>query len=70
LLAGGGMKTGQVVGSTNRLGETANNRPVKFPEVFATLYRNLGIDLTNTFINDQTGRPQHLADEEPMKELI
>ncbi len=70
LLAGGGMKTGQVVGSTNRLGETAKDRPVKFPEVFATLYHNLGIDLSSTFINDPSGRPQHLSDESPMKELI
>jgi hypothetical protein len=64
------MKAGQVVGSTNRLGEMANNRPVKFPEVFATLYHNLGIDLSTTFINDPTGRPQHLVDEAPMKELV
>jgi hypothetical protein len=70
LLAGGGMKTGQVVGSTNRLGEFAKDRPVKFPEVFATLYHNLGIDLSNTFLNDPTGRPTHLTDESPMKELI
>jgi len=69
LLAGGGMKTGQVVGSTNRLGETANNRPVTFPEVFATFYHNLGIDLSNTFINDPTGRPQFVADSPALPEL-
>ncbi|MEZ6090844.1 MAG: DUF1501 domain-containing protein [Pirellulaceae bacterium] len=38
LLAGGGMRTGQVIGSTNRLGEHAQDRPVTFQEVFATLY--------------------------------
>jgi hypothetical protein len=70
LLAGGGMKTGQAIGNTNRLGETANNRPVQFGEVFATLYHNLGIDVSRTFINDQTGRPQHLIDKAPMKELV
>jgi hypothetical protein len=70
LLAGGGMKTGQAIGNTNRLGETANNRPVQFGEVFATLYHNLGIDVSRTFINDQTGRPQHLTDKAPMRELI
>ncbi len=42
LMAGGGMKTGQVIGSTNRLGEHAKDRPVQFGEVFATLYHNLG----------------------------
>jgi hypothetical protein len=70
LLAGGGMKTGQAIGSTNRLGEYANNRPVHFGEVFATLYHNLGIDVTRTFIVDPTGRPQHLIDREPMRELV
>lgn len=70
LLAGGGMKTGQAIGSTNRLGERANNRPVTYGEVFATLYHNLGIDASKTFITDPTGRPQHLIDKAPMRELI
>ena len=38
------MKTGQAIGSTNRLGEYAKDRPVTFGEIFATLYHNLGID--------------------------
>ncbi len=70
LLAGGGMRTGQAIGSTNRLGEYANNRPVHFGEVFATLYQNLGLDLSRTSILDPTGRPQHLIDQAPMKELV
>lgn len=70
LLAGGGMKTGQAIGSTNRLGEVANNRPVLFGEIFATLYHNLGLDVTKNFILDPTGRPQHLVDAEPLRELI
>ncbi|MFN9723218.1 MAG: DUF1501 domain-containing protein, partial [Planctomyces sp.] len=44
LLAGGGMRTGQVIGSTNRLGEVPQDRPVHYQEVFATLYQRLGID--------------------------
>ncbi len=70
LLAGGGMRTGQAIGSTNRLGEYANNRPVHFGEVFATLYHNLGVDTSRTFIVDPTGRPQHLIDKAPMRELV
>ncbi len=68
-LAGGGMRTGQAIGSTNRLGERADQRPVHHGEVFATLYHNLGIN-PNTTINDQTGRPQHVANGEPMRELV
>ena len=52
LLAGGGMKTGQVIGATNRLGEHAKDRPVHFQEVFATLYHNLGIDVNRATVND------------------
>jgi hypothetical protein len=70
LLAGGGMRTGQVIGATNRLGEHATRRPVHFGEVFATLYRNLGIDTMTTTITDPTGRPQHLADRPPLPEVV
>jgi uncharacterized protein (DUF1501 family) len=71
LLAGGGMKTGQVIGSTDRLGGEANQRPVLFGEVFATLYHNLGIDVNKTTVNDLSGRPQYLTDAcQPMRELV
>ncbi len=73
LLAGGGMRTGQVIGSTDRLAEGPKERPVHFQEVFATLYRNLGIDSSHTTINDATGRPQYLVDHglyEPLHEVI
>ena len=70
LVAGGGLKTGQVVGSTNRLGETAKDRPVTYGEMFATLYTALGLNPMNTMVLDPTGRPQHLADGPPMRELI
>jgi hypothetical protein len=69
-LAGGGMKLGQAIGATNRLGEYAKDRPVRFGEIFATLYHNLGLDPSTTTINDPTGRPQHLVDDPPMKELV
>jgi hypothetical protein len=69
-LAGGGMRTGQAIGATNRLGEYAVSRPVHHGEIFATLYRNLGIDTATTTIVDPTGRPQHLADRAPLRELV
>ncbi len=70
LVAGGGMKTGQVIGSTNRLGEEADSRPVHMQEVFATIYRNLGIDLEHTTIDDHNGRPQYLIEQrKPIAEL-
>ncbi|MCH9653228.1 MAG: DUF1501 domain-containing protein [Planctomycetes bacterium] len=71
LLAGGGMRTGQVIGSTNRLGEVPKERPVKYQNVFATLYHQLGIDPQTTTIPDHAGRPQYTLDiREPIDELI
>ena len=73
LLAGGGIQAGQVIGSTNRLGEHAKDRPVHFQEVFGTLYRNLGIDTNHATINDLHGRPRYLIDHnlyQPLPELV
>jgi hypothetical protein len=70
LLAGGGMKTGQAIGATNRLGEYAANRPVHFGEIFATIYQNLGINPETTTVTDPTGRPQHLVEHPVMRELV
>jgi hypothetical protein len=70
LLAGGGMRTGQTIGATNRLGEYAKERPVHFGEVFATLYHNLGIDPETATVNDPNGRPTHLVEHPRIKELV
>ena len=69
-MAGGGMRTGQAIGATNRLGEYAVARPVYHGEILATIYKNLGLDPAHVFVNDPTGRPQHLADRAPMRELV
>jgi hypothetical protein len=63
ILAGGGMKTGQVIGSTNRYAEVAKDRPVHFQEVFATLYHNLGLDPRRQTVTDLSGRPHYLVDD-------
>eukprot|EP00913_Durusdinium_trenchii_P028405 g26633.t1 len=70
LIAGGGIKAGQVIGATDRLGMKPLKRPVHFGEVHATLYRILGID-AETKLNDLAGRPQYLVDgHQPMPELL
>jgi len=72
LLAGGGMRTGKVIGATDRQAGEATDRPVQFSEVFATLYHNLGIDTAKATVPDLTGRPQYLVDNnaQPLKELV
>ena len=70
LLAGGGMPAGQVIGSTDRLGEGPKDRPVHFGEVVSTLYHNLGINAAEATVDDLTGRPRYLVNgHQPMKEL-
>jgi hypothetical protein len=72
MLAGGGMKTGQVIGATDRQAGECTHRPVQFGEVFATLYHNLGIDTSKVTLPDLSGRPQYLVDNnaQPLKELV
>jgi hypothetical protein len=71
LLAGGGMRVGQVIGSTDRLAAQPKDRPVSFQEIFATLYHNLGIDADAATVADLTGRPHYLVDgAAPIRELI
>ena len=69
LLAGGGIRAGQVIGATNRLGEFATARPVHPAEVVATVYHTLGINPATT-IQDPTGRPQYLVDHGAIRELV
>lgn len=72
IVAGGGMKMGQVIGATDRLGGEPSERPVLFGEVFATLYHCLGVDVNKVTIPDLTGRPQYLVPDgcQPMRELV
>ena len=71
LLAGGGMKTGQVIGATDKIAGEAVSRPVRFGELFATLYHNLGIDVRQQQLTGPNGRPMYLLERtEPIHELV
>jgi len=70
LVAGGGMRTGQVIGATNARGEYPIQRPLKPEDLWATVYRHLGIDWTAT-LRDHLGRPMPiLPDGKPIEELL
>jgi hypothetical protein len=62
LIGGGGIKGGQIVGSTNRLGEVPKDRPLQCCDLHATIYHLLGIDPTITFLN-HAGRPTPVIDQ-------
>jgi hypothetical protein len=69
LLAGGGIRGGQVYGSSDRRGEYPANRPVTPAHIAGTVYHAMGIhDLTAT---DRDGRVYNLLEEgEPLRDLF
>ncbi len=69
-MAGGGMRTGQVVGASDRHAGEATD-PVHVHRVHATLYRNMGINPETQQFFDRAGRPQYLLDHrKPIEELV
>lgn len=70
LLAGGGLKVNQVIGTSSSKGEVPATRPIAPTDVLATMYRHLGIDTRQHTLTPQ-GRPiPILPDGEPIRELI
>ncbi|MFM7846381.1 MAG: DUF1501 domain-containing protein [Planctomycetota bacterium] len=70
LVSGGGMRTGQVIGSTNPKGEYPLDRPLSPNDLWATMYRHLGID-TSVSYPDHSGRPMPiLPDGQVIDELL
>ncbi len=70
LVSGGGMQTGQVIGSTTSKGERPKDRPLTPNDLWATVYRHLGIDYETTFPNF-SGRPMPILPfGEPIAELL
>jgi len=71
LWAGGGIRTGRVVGATDRLGEDVVDRRVGPQDFLATIYHHLGIDYATVTLPDQTGRPIPIVhDGRAIPELI
>jgi uncharacterized protein (DUF1501 family) len=61
LFAGGGFRTGQVIGETDSTASQPRSRALGAPNVLATLYHALGIDPSQSLV-DFTGRPRPLID--------
>ncbi|MEO2016084.1 MAG: DUF1501 domain-containing protein [Fuerstiella sp.] len=70
LVSGGGMQTGQVIGSTTPKGERPQDRPLDPNDLLATVFTHLGIDYTTTR-PDNAGRPVPLIPHgNPIRELM
>jgi hypothetical protein len=57
IFAGGGIRTGEVIGATDRRGEEVIERRVGPGDFLATIYRHLGIDAPNVALLNFAGRP-------------
>jgi hypothetical protein len=69
-MAGGGLKNGQIVGATNRLGEHPSERPLLPGDIHHTIFQVLGLDPDVTFTN-HAGRPVPAIDHgEVIGELV
>lgn len=70
LVSGGGLRHGQVIGSTNDKGEHPQDRPLTPNDLWATVYKHLKINQHDAIL-DYTGRPQHILPfGEPIRELM
>jgi hypothetical protein len=68
LMAGGGIPTGQVIGSTTSTGERPKERPLDPHDILASIYTHLGIN-PRTEIPDVSGHPFPLCRGEAVREL-
>jgi uncharacterized protein (DUF1501 family) len=71
MLAGAGLKTGQVVGKTTDRGDAVKDRPVSAPDFMATMCKALGMDHAKTF-RTKDARPVRMVDRagKPVEELF
>jgi hypothetical protein len=70
VVAGGGFRTGQVIGDTDSHGGRSRGRPYTPSNIMANLYRHLGIDPITT-IPDHNRRPMHVLDDRDLvRELL
>jgi hypothetical protein len=70
MIAGGGLRMGQAVGSSSARGEYPRDRRCTAQQVLSTIYHAMGIDPARTFSNG-SGRPMYILDDrEPIAELL
>ena len=69
-IAGGGLRHGQVIGSSERDGGNVKERPVTPGDLAATIYRHLSVPLDAYYL-DHRGRPRPIIEHgEPIRELV
>jgi uncharacterized protein (DUF1501 family) len=70
VLGGGGIKGGQVYGATSKDGMDIDKDKVSVGDLFATIYKGLGLDPVETKVRDNLGKPMSIADGKPISALV
>jgi hypothetical protein len=70
VLAGGGVKRGMILGSSDALAELPKDRPISHQDVLATMYRILGVDFSQSYLNEAQRPVQVLNTGEPIREIL
>ena len=69
-MAGGPIRGGQAIGSTDKTGARPQNNPIEPPQILASIYHAMGIDLDTTMMPGPGGRPIRLVEAEPIDQLF
>jgi hypothetical protein len=69
-LCGGNIRGGQVIGATDKIGSAPRDFPVEPPQILASIYHGMGIDLDSTMMPGPGERPIRLVEAEPIRQLF
>ncbi|MEY4189671.1 MAG: hypothetical protein RIR17_407, partial [Planctomycetota bacterium] len=61
---------GQVIGATDKIGSRPSDNPIEPPQILASIYHAMGIDLDNTMMPGPGERPVRLVEAEPIRQLF
>ncbi|HEY3899398.1 MAG TPA: DUF1501 domain-containing protein [Chthoniobacter sp.] len=70
VLAGGGIRGGQVIGASDSIGAYPKDRPTTPADIHATMYTALGYDVRGITYQSADGRPIALTEGAPIRELF
>jgi hypothetical protein len=69
-LCGGNIRGGQVIGSTDSIGSRPHDNPIEPPQILASIYHGMGINLDTTMMPGPGERPVRLVEAEPIRQLF
>lgn len=69
-LCGGSIKGGQVIGASDKIGSTPVDNPIEPPQVLASIYQGMGINLDTTMMPGPGQRPVRMIEAEPIRWLF